>query len=308
MNVEALIAALALPPEARVDKRVPKTLLVDQGAPTTSDKRYIQAGVDELHWIAALKPGNIGVPAYRDSECEYLEIAVVAATFTPKAKVPRLIELVHRSIPYPVLLVASHSPDVSITLATKRLSQGRAGATVTARPVFAASFGASSEQAALDLEARFLESLALSAQPRKSLQALYEGWIDCLESLHFARITGVFQRAESLGAVALRRFALVENERITSKIARLRDRVAKEKQLNRRVEMNLEIKRLEARLLRFASQHPASDVSRSEDREGSEQGGASVGEPPGESREPPRPEHRHATITQASFERGSATS
>jgi hypothetical protein len=66
MSAAAVIAALALPSEARVDRRVPKKLLVEQGAPTSADKRQIQEGIEELNWVAALKPSNIGVPAYRD--------------------------------------------------------------------------------------------------------------------------------------------------------------------------------------------------------------------------------------------------
>ena len=37
MNSDRIIAALALPPEARVDQRVPKKLLVENGAPTAAD-------------------------------------------------------------------------------------------------------------------------------------------------------------------------------------------------------------------------------------------------------------------------------
>ena len=54
--IAAIVAALDLPPRARVDTRVPKKMLVEQGAPTTADKRAIQDGVDEIHWLAALKP------------------------------------------------------------------------------------------------------------------------------------------------------------------------------------------------------------------------------------------------------------
>jgi Domain of unknown function (DUF4391) len=79
MSAAALIAALALPAEARVDKRVPKKLLVEQGAPTAADKRQIHDGIEELMWIAALKPTTIGVPEYRDEIREYLEIAILVA-------------------------------------------------------------------------------------------------------------------------------------------------------------------------------------------------------------------------------------
>ena len=41
MTLESLISALALPTSCRVDQRVPKKLLVENGAPTPADKRLI---------------------------------------------------------------------------------------------------------------------------------------------------------------------------------------------------------------------------------------------------------------------------
>ncbi len=49
MNVAALIAALDLPAGSRVDQRVPKKLLLENGAPTAADKRHINDGIEELH-------------------------------------------------------------------------------------------------------------------------------------------------------------------------------------------------------------------------------------------------------------------
>lgn len=40
-NTLIVVEALGLPRETRVDRRVPKKLLVEQGAPTTADKRVI---------------------------------------------------------------------------------------------------------------------------------------------------------------------------------------------------------------------------------------------------------------------------
>ena len=71
------LAALALPDEALVDKRVPKSLLIDNGAPTAADRRRIREGIEELRWVAALKPNTIGVAEFRDASREYLEIAVL---------------------------------------------------------------------------------------------------------------------------------------------------------------------------------------------------------------------------------------
>jgi hypothetical protein len=46
VSIDPFLTALALPPEARVDQRVPKKMLLEQGAPTAADKRLIQDGLD----------------------------------------------------------------------------------------------------------------------------------------------------------------------------------------------------------------------------------------------------------------------
>ena len=114
MSFAPIIHALALPTETRVDQRVPKKLLVENGAPTAGDKKQINDGIEEILWQAALKPANLGVPAFRDAVREYLEIAVLTVIFRPTAKPARLVELIHRAIPYPLLLAAQPAkPSVS---------------------------------------------------------------------------------------------------------------------------------------------------------------------------------------------------
>lgn len=134
MNVETIMTALALPPEARVDQRIPKKLLLEHGAPTAADKRRIKEGIDELTWLATLKPTTIGVPAYRDEAREYLETAVLSLKLATGAKAARLTELVHRAIPYPILLILNNPECISLSLAHLRWSQGQSGKTVLDAP------------------------------------------------------------------------------------------------------------------------------------------------------------------------------
>ena len=121
------IATLALPDSAVVDRRVPKTLLTENCAPTAADKRRIREGIEEIRWLAALKPNTVGVAPYRDATREYLEIAILNLTLRPVAHPGRLSQLVHRAIPYPVLLFAWRGESLGISLAHKRWSQGEAG-------------------------------------------------------------------------------------------------------------------------------------------------------------------------------------
>jgi hypothetical protein len=245
MNVTDLIAALDLPPSARVDQHVPKKLLVENGAPTATDKRHINDGIEDLHWMAALKPTTIGVPEYRDTVREYLEIAVLSLDLRLGAKSSRLTELVHRAVPYPVVLIAEHQSKLSLSLAHKRWSQGEAGATVLDGDVFAVDLN---EVTSPELLESFHESLSLIRQPRKSLFALYQGWIDSVLSLQAATISGTFSIPTSAEQADRRRQALQDYARLETEMTRIRSAAAKEKQVPRRVELNLELKRMEAAL------------------------------------------------------------
>ena len=240
MTVSDVIAALALPPESRVDQRVTKKLLVEHGAPTAADKRQINDGIEELLWVAALKPITIGVPEYRDTSREVLEIAVLSLSLRPEAKAGRLIELIHRAIPYPVFLITEQANTVTLSLASKRLAQNEADRVVLDESPVTCSLEASSNVRDP------LASLSLAAQPRLHLLALYNGWIACLEALLAARITGKLAIADDAVGQVARRRALADHARLQREIAAIRAQAQKEKQVNRRVELNIEIKRLEA--------------------------------------------------------------
>lgn len=249
MSFAPVISALAIPNEALVDQRVPKRLLLDQGAPTAADKRKIQDGIEEITWVAALKPINIGVPAFRDAVREYLEIPVLTVALRSTAKLPRLIELIHRAIPYPLVLFTQHRDAVNLSLAHKRWSQGEAGKVVIEGV----------RQAPLNLnapsteEATFLASLAVSRLPTRDLFALYEGLLERLAALEAARITGSFVPPNSPDRASDLRDGLDTHARLQHDLAVLRAQAKKEKQLNRRVDLNLEIKRKEAELASIAA-------------------------------------------------------
>ncbi len=243
MNGDALLSALDLPASSRVDQRVPKKLLLENGAPTAADKRIVNDGIEELLWLAALKPTTIGVPEYRDDVREYLEIAVLRLTLRAAAKATRLVELVHRAVPYPVLLLTAQGERPGISAAHKRWSQGEAAKTVLDGDLVSAAWDGERDG---ERWLAFRDALALGRQPRTTLHALYQGWIDTLLALHAARVTGAFAVAANAEHAAARRDALQECARLDAEITRLRAAAAKEKQMARRVEVNLELKRVEA--------------------------------------------------------------
>ena len=255
MTLELLISALALPASCHVDQRVPKKLLVENSASTSADKRLINDCVEEVQWLAALKPNTVGVAEYRDDEREYLEVAVlcVTARYALQAdgsgaaikpvNTTRLAELVHRAVPYPVLLLLAAPQTLHLSMAHKRWAQNEAGKVVL-----------DGELAVVDLppdlsaQHPFAQSLALSRQPQANLLALYQGWVDCLTAWQVAEVTGQFTITHTPAQAAARREALRTCQRLEMESTRLRALAAKEKQMAKQVDLNLALKRISAEL------------------------------------------------------------
>ncbi len=267
LSVQTLIQALRLPEGCRVDQRIPKKLLLENGAPTAADKRLITEAIEEIQWVAALKPNTIGVPDYRDALREYLEIAVLAVTVrgvVKPASHSRLAELVHRAVPYPVLLLLAapqmEGQSLTLSLAHKRWAQNEAYKVVIDGSLISVTVSASLSEghaagsshpdpaATADAENAFIQSLSVTRQPQATLHALYQGWVDCVQALLAARLTGSYQTPTTPEQAAKRRQALADCERLEAEVSRLRAQALREKQLARQVELNLRLKRVQAEL------------------------------------------------------------
>jgi hypothetical protein len=245
MNIEDIITALELPETARVNRRVPKKMLLETGSPTSADKRKIKDGIEEIRWIGVIKPTTVGVPSFRDETREYLEIAIVSTVFRSPAKVDRLIELIHRAIPYPVMIIAMKNRTVSLSTAHKRWSLGEADQTVLDGDVIIVELDRETDRGILD---PFLEHLFLSRQPRRNMISLYQGWIDTLTALEVAFVTGSFKPAASLAEAEDWREGLKQYGIMRAQIVKIRSYAEKETQIARQVELNLELKRVESAL------------------------------------------------------------
>ena len=243
MTVSDIIAALDLPSTAMVERRVPKKLLLENEVPSTSDKRYVKAGVEELYWIAALKPTTIGVSEYNNTEREYLEVSVLRFTLRSGAKLTRLIELVHRAVPYPLLLVTEHAGQVNLSAAHKRWAQNEADKIVIDGDIVTVDLDIGRDAPLLR---EFRSALALEHQPHGNLHALYQGWVDTLVSYKAAQLTGSFKLSVNTRQAVERQEALRECTRLETEIAHIRAAASKEKQMARKVELNMELKRIEA--------------------------------------------------------------
>jgi hypothetical protein len=129
-------------------------------------------------------------------------------------------------------------------VAHKRWSQGETGQIVIDELRATAPF---QPENATSETAQFLARLAVGGLPQGNLFALYQSWLDSVLALEAAQITGAF-RPPASGNSAVLRDNLNTRAEALRELTLLHTQAEKETQLNRRVEINLAIKKLDARI------------------------------------------------------------
>ena len=294
----ALAQALALPAAAYIGQRIAKSLLAEQIASlpgtTAADKRLATDLLAGLHWLAALKPATCGLAAWQTETHDYLEIAVLHAELRPpssrkaSSRSPatatqtsksqsRLIELIHRAIPYPVVLIISQSgaegeaesdtegetkrnkSAAPLSLAHKRLPLSASSAVVLEQMITTKSIALCADNTPATCQ--FLQYIAFNSASSTSintsistlrdLYARYSDWLHAAEGLAAAEHTGQFQVSASTAQASARRIALGNFEKINIQLNSLRAQARKASQLGSRATLHQQITDLMAQRQRL---------------------------------------------------------
>lgn len=236
--VDRLYEALDLPERSYLGKRVYKRFFHEHAKLGITDRKALSEDIDTILWQYTLKPSTVPVQPYQDEEREYLEVAIVQVTMKNQRRTTRISEIVHRAIPYPVILVLAYDTMVLISLAQKRLSRAESDAIV-------AEDFANSDWIDLanitEVEQQFLESVRFRRLPATDFFVYYAGFFDRVVALEAARVSGRFE----VDAIDNKRKHLRRYTELNREIAELRTAIKNETAFNRKVELNSRIKELE---------------------------------------------------------------
>lgn len=120
------VAALGLPERALVGERLTKKLLLDMATETAGDRKLITNAVAGATVEAVLTPGTTGIAEHREPGRRVQDIAVISIALAGPVSVKdqaRILDLVHRSMPRPVvLLLKAADGGVTISAALTRVS------------------------------------------------------------------------------------------------------------------------------------------------------------------------------------------
>ena len=239
--IETLYKKMAIPDACHLGKRVFKKLFHENAKLGATDKKAFREDIDVITWQYTLKPSTIPIQAYEDDQREYHEVANLQVNLKTINRINRIAEIIHRAIPYPLIVVFTYKTACTLSLAHKRFSQAEKGAIVADDFLIT---GWIDLLAPTPIQQAFLDSIAVSILPHTHFLAFYSAFTDRLVALDCARLTGEYRIESTAIKRKIRRDLISVCHELEVQIAGQKAAIVKETQLNRKVELNIKIREL----------------------------------------------------------------
>lgn len=208
------------PVKAEFNRVVPKIKIYANAKPSKRVKALFVAQVEEIVWKYKLSRDTVNLPP-RDG---YNEIQVFEISLKEAELAPEVLSAIDRAIPYPIIYLLRHGERVKRVAAYKRPAADTSG-----NWVIAAYFESSWAKAT---------DTAMPLPVALDIKSLYEQML-------FALIDLPPRPGESLAAL-VERVGLIRKQ--TRELQALEAKMRNEKQFNRKVELNAQVRDIQLRL------------------------------------------------------------
>src|SRR5690554_256931 len=196
------------------------------------DSCFIGITINKILWLYCLTPETINIPAYKDEVRDYPEIEVIEVLLHKEYKLNRIAEIIMRTIPYPMLLIFKLEDKRQFYVAHQRTNQSDSSKN-TIEEFIATNW--------LESDSALFDKLDIKQMRFINFYTLYSDIVDAISIYRLSTIMPTDDRIT--GAEARELSAKIED--IEQEITSLRAKLKKETQFNRKMELNIEIKRLE---------------------------------------------------------------
>ncbi|PWY37594.1 DUF4391 domain-containing protein [Pseudomonas sp. RW409] len=244
-TLESFIDHLSIPKSCELNKPVFKKLFLDNGVLDIADKTALKDDVEKIRWLYTLKPATINIAGYVDGERDFSEVAVLQVEITSTKRLKRIATFMQRSIPYPLILLFTQGNQVCLSVTDKRINQADKEKWVVEDILHTDWIDLAAPSAA---QAAFLEDCNINSFSFANFLSFYKSLADRVIAINCASHSGRYKQ-DATGNIENkstegRLERLRELEKLNLKKAEVVNKLKKEKQLGRQVELNTQIKKI----------------------------------------------------------------
>lgn len=223
--------ALNIPSSCAVGNTIFKKHFYDTGDLSTSDKALFTQ-IEKIVWLYCLKPETINIPPYKDELRDYPEIEFIEVSLVHDTNLRRIAEIIMRAIPYPLVLSFRLQDQLQLWTAHQRINLNDSSKNTLEEFIFTTW---------LKPTDKLFPLLDITKMRFTNYFALYSDFLDTI-SIYNA------QSRANVGDISGEeaRQLTSQIDELEQKLASLRASLKKESQFNRKMELNIRIKQIEA--------------------------------------------------------------
>lgn len=231
LETKDIIKWWKFPSATIINRNLPKTQIYPH-MKNAADKQFLQDSVQSIYMLASLKTDNTHIAVYEDDKELYQEIQFLYVKTKDKGDSTKIYKMLAHLLPYPLVILADE-PD-SFTIYTGRFEKLSTGflKLVNVYP--------SSVYQDENLE-EVLQQISLIDLPRQNLKTFYDGLRD-----EIATATAKSQYGEAVGNITGEEKDQLDA--LKKQIEDLRGQIKTERQLNRKINMQMKLKKLKDEL------------------------------------------------------------
>lgn len=232
---------MIIPKSCEVGNTIFKKLFYDNADLNKTDRDLFTEQIDKIIWAYSFKPETINIKPYQDEEREYSEIEIIEVKLLTAGKTKRMAEIIMRAIPYPMLLVFTLNNKIQLFTAHQRTNLAAPSRNTIEEFIFTDWIDLDN---LTNKDKRLLEGLEIKKLSHLNYYRFYSDIVDRLIIYNASKLVDGYIKGKTAAEVKEIYDNIVE---IDKEIDVLRSNIKKEIQLNLRVELNIQIKKLEQR-------------------------------------------------------------
>lgn len=230
---------LKIPKSCEVGNTIFKKLFYDNADLNKTDRDLFTEQIDKIIWAYSFKPETINIKPYKDEEREYSEIEIIEVKLLTAGKTKRMAEIIMRAIPYPMILVFTLDNKIQLFTAHQRTNLADPSRNTIEEFIFTDWIDMDNST---DKDKRLLEDLEIKKLSHLNYYRFYSDIVDRLIIYNASKLVDGYIEGKTAVEVKEIYDRVVELDEV---IKSLKLRIKSETQLNRRIELNVEIKRLD---------------------------------------------------------------
>ena len=223
---------LHLPVQAVAGNKIDKKVLYDNADLNANEKRWLKDDVEKITWEYRIAQDTVNIRGYINESVDYSEIQVIGIELRSDSHVTGVSDILFKSMPYPLIVIAVFSGRIFITAAHVHINQNDRSRLTVEEPV---------RSGWIDGYDQLLEMLDMSVPGPSDLKELYTRFIDSLLRFKVSEETGSEVLIDAAASAdLLNKLAVLDKD-----ISKLMTELKKEDHFNRQVELNGRIKKLQ---------------------------------------------------------------